>query len=299
MGHNSHTLYGGRKSRFIHLTMLPSLEIKFGRFTFSLSPGDNKTIKYLKEHYSICQSYSSPDLSISIEFIPSHPPSLGVERKPYEYTFTNNQFNFGSGLITGNWDSKKKTCSLSVDESLFTPKEIWLFDRFLCRIFYTLSLEERVKGEEELIIHGTGILKDGKGYVFFGPPESGKSTVAQLSHRFQVLHDDMILVNLTENEVSIEGVPFNPKVVERRNGRGELSKIFSLHKSEKTMIEKGSPEEFIRKVLPEIFLPQPLLSEDRKGAFQYMLNFATKLGERIPYYRLFFKKDESFWRLIE
>ena len=273
-----------------------SLDIKFGQFTFSLTTGENKAIEFLKGHYSTDQSYSPPDLFIPIKLISPTRISAGSS---YQYTFTNNQFNFGSGLITGNWDSKKKTCSLSVDESLFTPKEIWLFDRFLCRIFYTLSLEERVKGEEELIIHGTGILKDGKGYVFFGPPESGKSTVAQLSHRFQVLHDDMILLTLTKDGVLMEGVPFNPKVVARTNGRGELSKIFSLHKSEQVRIEKGSPEEFIRKVLPEIFLPQPLLSEDRKGAFQYMLNFATKLGERIPYYRLFFKKDESFWRLIE
>jgi hypothetical protein len=109
----------------------------------------------------------------------------------------------------------------------------------------------------------------------------------------------MILLVLNKDGVFLEGVPFNPKVVARRNGRGELSKIFSLHKGEQVRIEKGSPEEFIRKVPPEIFLPQPLLSEDRKGAFQYMLNFAAKMGELISYYRLFFKKDESFWRLIE
>jgi hypothetical protein len=278
--------------------MLPSLEIKFGRFTFSLSCRDKRTETFLKNHYTISFFTVIPDLTITIDHLPSDETSSITSGTSYRYTILRNQFNFGPGLIKGSWIPEEKTYRLSVAETLFRPEEIWLFDRFLCRIFYTLSLEERVEGEEELIIHGTGVLKDGKGYVFFGPPESGKSTVAQLSHRFQVLHDDMILLTLTKDGVFMEGVPFNPKVVARRNGRGELSKIFSLHKGEQVRIEKGSPEEFIRKVLPEIFLPQSLLSEDRKGAFQYMLNFAAKLGERIPYYRLFFKQDESFWRLI-
>jgi hypothetical protein len=104
---------------------------------------------------------------------------------PYQYTFINNQFNFGSGLITGDWDSEKKTYSLSVAESLFTPRNIWLFDRFLCRIFYTLSLEERIDGREEFIIHGTGVLKDGKGYLFSGPLKAARARLRSFLGSFR------------------------------------------------------------------------------------------------------------------
>ena len=64
-------------------------------------------------------------------------------------------------------------------------------------------------------------------------------------------------------------------------------------------LKEGHLEEFIQKILPEVFLPIPLLSEDKKHAFQYVLNCIRQLAEMVPYYRLYFKKDESFWDIIE
>jgi hypothetical protein len=271
----------------------------FGQFTFSLFCQDGRVIKFLKSHYETFLSNSPSDVSVIIKLSLSKESKAVTIGQRYTYTILKEKFNFGPNLIEGSWDPNKRICYLIAAESVFKPEEIWLFDRFLCRIFYTLSLEEKIRRKDEIIIHGTGVLKDKKGYLFFGPPESGKSTVAHLSRKFRVLHDDMILVTLNGNVAQIEGVPFNPKVVERRNGRGTLSKIFSLHKSNQVKVEKGTPEEFTQRVLPEIFLPQPLLSEDRKKAFQYMLSFVVKLGKIVPYYCLYFKKDESFWALIE
>jgi hypothetical protein len=279
--------------------MLSSFEIEFGRFTFSLSCQDKRIETFLKNHYTISLFTVTPDLTITIDHLPSDETSSITSGTSYRYTFLRNQFNFGPDLIRGSWIPEEKTYRLSVAETLFRPEEIWLFDRFLCRIFYTLSLERKISQGYEIITHGTGVVKEGKGYLFFGPPESGKSTVAHLSRRFQVLHDDMVLITVTGDGISMEGVPFNPKVVERENGRCMLSRMFSLHKSDQVRIEKGSLEECTRSILPEIFLPQSLFSEHRNEAFAYLLSCATRLAEHIPYYRLYFTKDERFWNLIE
>ncbi len=148
-------------------------------------------------------------------------------------------------------------------------------------------------------MHCAGIERNGKGYIFFGGPGSGKSTIASFSKKFNVLHDDMNLVSINDKDVTVEGVPFNPKLINRTNGSGSLSMICSLHKADFDRIERGISEEFIRKIIPEVFLPMPLLSEDKKHAFQYLINCVRSLGELVPYYRLYFKKDERFWDIIE
>jgi len=75
--------------------------------------------------------------------------------------------------------------------------------------------------------------------------------------------------------------------------------LCSLHKADYNKIEKGSIGECMQKILPEVFLPLSLLSDDKKHAFNYLLSSVRQLGEMVPYYRLYFKKDESFWDIIE
>ncbi len=182
---------------------------------------------------------------------------------------------------------------------LLSQDDVWLFDRFLCRLFYTLSLEKDDNTLINLIIHCAGIKKNGKGYIFFGGPGSGKSTLASFSKKFHVLHDDMNLISINKHAVLVEGVPFNPKLIERTNQGGPLSMICSLHQSEIDRIAKGTPGELIQKILPEVFLPLTLLSADRKRAFNYLLSSVRHLADSVPYYRLYFRKDDTFWEIID
>ena len=75
--------------------------------------------------------------------------------------------------------------------------------------------------------------------------------------------------------------------------------ICSLHQADFDRIERGTSEECMQKILPEVFLPMPLLSEDKKHAFNYLINSVKQLGNMVPYYRLYFKKDDKFWEIIE
>ena len=55
-----------------------------------------------------------------------------------------------------------------------------------------------------IIVHSAGIKRNGRGYIFFGGPGSGKSTIASFSKKFTVLHDDMNLVSLDEKTVMLK-----------------------------------------------------------------------------------------------
>ena len=276
-----------------------TIHVRFGKYVFAFLFENNEITDFFKLHFNKYISDSAQDVSIIITVLPTAKTPFIKPGARYTHSVNKEKFNFGPGLIRGQWDAQKKICHLLISKSLLKTEEIWLFNRFLCRLFYTLSLEEKTEKKNDIIIHSSGVLKNGKGYMFFGPPESGKSTIAGLSDKYEVLNDDMNLVHIKGNEISFEGIPFNPRQLELSGKSGPLSMIFSLHKNEKVKIEKGTSEEFAKSVIPEVFLPLTLLSEDRKKAFKYLLKSVKKLGEMIPYYRLYFKKDDSFWKKIE
>ena len=274
-------------------------KIRFGPFIIVFLCKNKEVIDSLKLHYHEYISDLPPSVSIVMTVIPSVKTTLIKTGTRYNYFIDRQKFNFGPDLIEGRWDKRRRIWHLCICKSLFTIEDIWLFNRFLCSLFYSLFFERRTKKNEALIIHGSGVLKDDKGYIFFGPAGSGKSTVAHLSRDFKVLHDDMNIVTFDRDNIFIEGIPFNPKQLKHTQSSAPLSMICSLHKNDVVKITRGSRKEFTKKVLPEVFLPLPLLSDDRKGAFQYLLSYIKVLGKKVPYYHLSFTKDNRFWHEIE
>jgi hypothetical protein len=279
--------------------MYKNVRVRFGQFILAFLCNSQETIDFLKFYFNKYISNSSPSVSIIINVIPQAKPSFIESDIGYMYSVNKEKFTFGEGLIQGSWDAERKTCHLSISKSLLKPDLIWLFSRFLCRLFYTLLMEEKNEKKKVIIIHSSGILKNKKGYIFFGPPKSGKSTIAYYSSKFEVLHDDMNLVTISGKGASLEGVPFNPRHLDFSNSSGPLSMMCSLHKNDTVKIERGTPEEFAKMALIQVFMRLPLLFEDRKGIFQYLLSCIKKLGKTIPYYRLYFKNDSSFWDIID
>jgi hypothetical protein len=280
--------------------MWKSVTTKFGSYILKFTCEQQSSLDLLYSHFHDFLSDGQPDVSIIMTVVAAERITTVKNKSGSRYTYLDNEtINFGPNLIEGWWDFKNNVFSFVVSQSLMVQEELWLFDRFLCSIYYTLVMNDSNRNYKPFIVHSSGVIRDGRGYIFFGPPESGKSTIASLSRNFTVIHDDMNIVTLEGQNVIIKGVPFNPKLINRTNEKAPLSMICSLHKSETVKLERGSAEEFSRKVLSEIFLPMPLFSNDRKSAFQYLLTYVRELSQKVPYYRLYFKKDESFWDLIE
>jgi hypothetical protein len=287
-----------RESAF-SIAMSEIIKVRFGTYTFAFLLNNEGLLQFLETHFDDFLVDTHPDVKIIMHVIPAIKSSIITPGNHYTYSIYNEQFNFGPNLIQGYWDVRNRVCDIDICDFILTQEEVWLFDRFLCRMFYTLALQRENKQLKTIIVHCAGIERNGKGYIFIGGPGSGKSTIANFSRKYNVLHDDMNLVFINEKELTVEGVPFNPKLIERTKSSGTLSMICSLHQADVDRIEKGSFEEFIQKILPEVFLPIPLLSEDKKQAFIYLLSSVRQLGSVVPYYKLFFKKNDKFWEIIE
>jgi hypothetical protein len=275
-----------------------AIQFRFGKYNIDLICKEYKSIDFLRLHFENYLTNTHPDATIKITVIPSDRTAILKSINRYTYLIDNERFNFGPNLIQGYWDAQNRICDIKICDFILTQEEVWLFDRVLCRMFYTLSLETENDKLKNIIIHCAGVGKNGNGYIFFGGPGSGKSTIASFSRKFNVLHDDMNLVSINEQDATVVGVPFNPKLIDRTNRSGKLAMICSLHQADFDRIEKGTREEFIQKILPEVFLPLPLLSEDKKQAFNYLLSCVRQLADMVPYCRLYFRKDDKFWEII-
>jgi hypothetical protein len=149
-------------------------------------------------------------------------------------------------------------------------------------------------------IHSCGIADGEKGYIFTGPSEEGKSTIAKLSNPKTVLSDEMVLLRKSNNgRKKVYGTPFNGEL-EGINRCVDCKGIY--------FIEQGSTNEIIP--ISRMTSAITLLKEGIMGNFMSIeginnifshsnyLSLLIDLLEGVPCYRLKFKKDNTFWKHI-
>lgn len=274
--------------------------IQFGDQVWGIVCADKISFDFLKAHFSaFISNAKAADARTVITFLNNREPPSILPGSYYTCTITDDRFNFGPDFIRGYYDPEGATFHLAIAKNLFQPDFIWLFDRILCRLFFTVAESSNEHQHNAFVIHSAGVAKDGKGYLFFGPPESGKSTIAQLSAKYTVLHDDMNLIIFDEKSIYLQGVPFNPKGITLSGIRVPLAAVFSINKARTAGIERLSYSEFTGLVLPETFLPLSLFSNNKQKPFQKVLNITADIWKKVPCFRLNFRKDETFWNSIE
>jgi len=59
-----------------------------------------------------------------------------------------------------------------------------------------------------LLIHASGVVRQGHGYIFPGPSGSGKTTIVRQSPGMSILSDDLLGIDLSKGRVFALGTPF-------------------------------------------------------------------------------------------
>jgi len=151
-----------------------------------------------------------------------------------------------------------------------------------------------------IFIHSCGIAEGNYGYVFAGPGGSGKSTIGKLSVPRTVICDDLVLLlKNTNGKRRIFGTPFF----------GDLQCVNeNLNCRALYFIEKSNTNEIIP--ISRMYAVAELMKEGVIGSFVSIPGIqnifsSSKLFysildilETVPCFRIKFKKDNSFWELI-
>jgi hypothetical protein len=151
-------------------------------------------------------------------------------------------------------------------------------------------------GHEGLLVHSSGVVRDGKGYAFFGASGSGKTTVSRLSSNHTILSDDIVIVRKKDGKFRLYGVPFRGELIEapRTNASADLSGLFTLVKDNVHRLEPMPVEQGVARLVACI----PFIMAQPRNIMRVM-DIANELVSQVPVRSLHFKRDSGFWRVID
>ena len=178
---------------------------------------------------------------------------------------------------------------------LLGGRAIRVFEHVLHQAF---QMAARTRGEDCILVHSSGVVRGGQGYLFVGPSGSGKSTIAGMSDRGLVLNDEICMVALGESLPSLHSTPFNGFFEGKIEGSAPLRAVFLIAQAPAHRVLPVRRAEALAALFQQI-VPPVSLDEPVSGvARERMLEAAEGLLARVPAYRLEFRQDGGFWALI-
>lgn len=255
---------------------------------------------YLKEPFKEYISEEEPELTIDISI------NVTLDKEEADLpdallmskTVKGNDFVFHDGLIKGTLNLEEKRCVVFFSRK---RKGIDAVKQFMFMVYYTLMKHNHSgKIKNNFLVHACAVSRDGAGYVFSGPSESGKSTIARLSSDYTVLNDDIVIIKKENGSYIVDSTPFRGDFLANENVSAPLKAIFLIkHGDEKNIIKKISKKDFITRFLREVTYPDTLLSTNREKVFQEMMDFCADVATEVPFYELRFLPEKSFWDSID
>ncbi|PXF53678.1 MAG: hypothetical protein C4B56_02060 [Candidatus Methanophagaceae archaeon] len=256
----------------------------------------------VREYYKGFLTKNEPALTIDVNIV-LHQEEINLPNSILmSKTVEGNNFDFHSGLITGTLNLDKKQCTINVKNALLAERSVRIFEQFLFQVYYTLLKQKNPdRGKNNFLVHGCAISREGRGYLFSGPAESGKSTIAKISSdlHYTILNDELVIVNKANGHYMVGSTPFRGDFVENSNERVPLYAIFLIGHGKENIIKKISEREFAARFVREVVYSGTLLSMDRKKALLEMLEFCTDVASEVPFYELRFLPDSRFWDSID
>ena len=218
---------------------------------------------------------------LSEKMLPNWPTN--VERPEVRFDNGTEQATFAWQDISGEFDlvsgKARMSCTLN-------PTGLNSFLRFV----YSLVLLK----EFGFLVHASGLIKDGKGYIFPGKSGAGKTTITRLSLGATLLSDDLPLVKIGDAPL-IFGTPFwGDLAVSGEKTSAPLAGIYFPVKDKKNYTEILKPRQVLQKLLPNVVF----FSKHEKFSKQ-LFNLSFDLATKVPAFELHFLPNPSFWECID
>lgn len=159
-----------------------------------------------------------------------------------------------------------------------------------------IILAPALADREGFYLHSCGVIFKGKGLVFVGHSDAGKSTIANmLKDKAELLCDERIIIKKYAEGFRIHGTWCHGDVPEVSPNSAPLKAIMLLNKSNRNSLELINNRNQINKMLLA-YLIRPLVTAKW---WDKMLILTEKITNEIPCYSLYFDKDTEIDWLLE
>lgn len=271
--------------------------LAFGPYYLGFQVANSRIRDYLFRKFSKHLTSSSPDLLFEVN-VDTSGVVFPIEpaRLDNFHSVDKTRFCFVDDVIKGEFLGERN-CRLYVKDNIRDDRLEWIFKEFLVRTFYYLEHLENPKGPSRFLCHASAVSRKGKGLVFSGPSGSGKTTIATLLDTGKVLHDESVMISLTER--TVRSTPIQGKFPEYVNEEENLDALFFLEQDTRVHVQPLSRFEAYKRLFRQVATPLTLLDNGSRKAFEYKDQFCFEFISRIPCHMLSFPKNDSFWGAIE
>ncbi|MFZ6030356.1 MAG: hypothetical protein ACOYYS_21820 [Chloroflexota bacterium] len=241
----------------------------------------------LRQRYAAFAGAAEPGLRVRViwqhtlqldDALPPVPPSDA-------FVFEKGKLSFDTPGYRGEVDLAASDAWLSLNAR--SPLE---GVEYFLRAIYALLLFEA----GGVLLHGAGLVRDRRAYVFFGHSGSGKTTASRLSRGVVVLNDDLVALLPDSGGWVVHATPFwNPTQVVPVRCAAPLAGLYRLVQDRCVWLEQISPGQAVAELAANI----PVVSADASRSDRLVMRCA-QLVRQIGVKRLHFLKDDSFWQAI-
>ena len=249
--------------------MNKSFKIKIAGVCGEIKTKNSHTHTYLKSkliHFSSQQK--KIDFEIEID------KKQACSSKQFHPHLTYRQGNFHilpeekSKITSGIIDLKNKRCRISE----FEDKSRLLHSIFLC---FALFLENSGR----IILHASAVYKDGHGYLFPGPANSGKSTILNQIKDVSPLAEEWVAVKKTGNDFFMWSLPYQ----NAQNKKKKVQKILFPKKGKVLGSKRLESQDAVKRLLANC-----LFSTMHPEFVEGILGRVVELAKRVYCYELEF-----------
>jgi len=276
-----------------------SLTITVAGVSVRLEGLDPQRAETLRRRYGVfCEAGSGvPDMVVRVS-LADRPGFLQVLQASEYYrvdTRWDGDMLLASSYEWAGWiDPSSKEGGLSLAE--VTQVDDAAFDRSVenfLRVVYAHLMVAR----GGFVLHSAGLVRRGHAWLFFGPSGSGKTTVTTLSPEALVLSDDLTLVVPTPaGGYGACSVPFRgvfapqPRSIETF----PLAGFFRLVQDTEDRLETVEGARAVAELVGSL----PFVTQRPEWAGAVMDAVAGAVS-KVPVFRLHFRKDRTFWQVID
>lgn len=173
----------------------------------------------------------------------------------------------------------------------------WPYHLNMLKLFFRMALNYRRDG---ILLHASSVEIGSQGFVFIGPGNSGKSTVARMLKPDRVFSDETAVIRKINNVYKIFSNPWwngdNAMNIKINNPQkpAQLKAIFFIKKSEKTRLRRLKFKEALATLIYRDRSFQQAGFCDNKIGIKEFYTFSQDLLKNIPAFELNIKKGRRF-----
>ena len=260
------------------------VRIEVAGFVFGVVGATESSLAWIKERYRpfLCEKPSHLCLQMEIrrDWPAGRPPEprVGWQKGGFHITMPGCRAH---GSIAG----RRVHLAVPPGSTGLSPS----FLRCLCSLL--------LLGEGGFMLHASGVARNGRAWVFCGPSEAGKTTIARLAGTRRVLNDETVAILKRGRCYVACATPFYGEggpVMATKNTRAGAQGVFFLHKARQFAHRQLTASEAVERAFSQVFLPKK-----DPAVVAGILEALAAFAGRVPCYDLFFRPDPALWEYLD